>query len=180
MSPSSFYSLLCISLRSFIGLVGIELSWWVPCPPFLSLLSLPSLSRQSVSETKVSLADSLLFILVCLQMEQTPTLPRFFHFRMVSILSSLFFVDLVAIVFFVEFLIAEQERGGLVIMFASEVSLKREDASQSCRDQSESDIVSNLQRADISTSFPSVRNLILHFNQHFLQVLLELLWSIHS
>lgn len=108
-------------------------------------------------------------------MEQTPTLPRFFHFRMVSILSSLFFVDLVAIVFFVEFLIAEQERGGLVIMFASEVSLKREDASQSCRDQSESDIVSNLQRADISTSFPSVRNLILHFNQHFLQVLLELL-----
>lgn len=56
------------------------------------------------------------------KMEQTPSLPRFFHFRMVSILGALFLVDFISILFFIEFLITEKERSGLIIMFASEVS----------------------------------------------------------
>lgn len=53
-------------------------------------------------------------------MEQSPTLSRWFHIRMIAMLSMLFEFDLFLSTFAVEVLIVDRNRKGIMIMFASE------------------------------------------------------------
>lgn len=53
-------------------------------------------------------------------MEQTPSVSRLFHIRMVSVLWTLFCLDFFLVAFAVEVLILDKNRMGIMIMFASE------------------------------------------------------------
>ena len=56
-------------------------------------------------------------------MEQSPSVSRLFHVRMCSILSILLLVDMFIVAFVVEVLIVKKSRVGIMILFASEVSV---------------------------------------------------------
>lgn len=53
-------------------------------------------------------------------MEQTPSVSRLFHFRMITVLTTLFVLDLFLVIFALEVVLLDKNRMGIMIMFASE------------------------------------------------------------
>lgn len=103
-----------------------ERSWYAVTESLLAM----TMFRDEFDSSFVILFATLLFLKVFHWlssdrvefMEQSPSVPRLFHARMISILWTLFWLDTFLVAFAVEILIIDQKKVGIMIMFASEVS----------------------------------------------------------
>ncbi|PWN27998.1 hypothetical protein BDZ90DRAFT_219316, partial [Jaminaea rosea] len=104
-----------------------ERSWYAVTETLLAM----TIFRDQFDASFIILFGTLLFLKVfhwlCADrvelMEQSPSLSRLFHARMVSVLWTLFCLDLFLVAFAIEVLILEQQRMGIMIMFASEFTI---------------------------------------------------------
>lgn len=103
-----------------------EKSWYAVTETLLAM----TIFRDEFDGSFIVLFGTLLFLKVfhwlCADrvelMEQSPSVSRLFHARMVSVLWTLFCLDLFLVAFAVEILVMDKQRPGIMIMFASEVS----------------------------------------------------------
>lgn len=103
-----------------------ERSWYAVTESLLAM----TMFRDEFDSSFVILFGTLLFLKVFHWlsadriefMEQSPSVSRLFHARMISILWTLFWLDTFLVAFAVEILIIDQKKVGIMIMFASEVS----------------------------------------------------------
>ncbi|PWN21740.1 hypothetical protein BCV69DRAFT_153317 [Microstroma glucosiphilum] len=101
-----------------------ERSWYAVTETLLAM----TIFRDEFDGSFVVLFGTLLFLKVfhwlCADrvelMEQSPSVSRLFHARMISVLWTLFCLDLFLVAFAIEVLVLEKQRMGIMIMFASE------------------------------------------------------------
>lgn len=106
-----------------------ERSWYAVTETLLAM----TIFRDEFDSSFVLLFGTLLFLKVfhwlCSDrvelMEQSQTVSRLFHARMISVLSTLLCLDFFLVAFTIEVLLIDKQRMGIMIMFASEVSSKR-------------------------------------------------------